>query len=77
MINPNCERCNGTGLVTISYGGDGYGGRCAAMADADDQPCPECEEWDADEELGPADLEERLETAFERAAHNQLPSHKS
>lgn len=37
-----CERCHGTGLVTISYGGDGYGNRCAAMADADDQPCPDC-----------------------------------
>lgn len=39
-----CGRCNGTGLVTISYGGDGYGDRCAALADADDQPCPDCED---------------------------------
>lgn len=37
-----CGRCHGTGRVTISYGGDGYGDRCAAMADADDQPCPDC-----------------------------------
>jgi hypothetical protein len=40
----NCERCHGTGLVTLSYGGDGYGDRCSAMADADDQPCPDCTE---------------------------------
>lgn len=39
---PECERCHGTGLVTISYGGDGYGDRCAGLADADDQPCPDC-----------------------------------
>ena len=38
-----CERCHGTGLVTISYGGDGYGNRCAAMVDADDQPCGDCD----------------------------------
>lgn len=37
-----CGECNGTGLVTKSYGGDGYGGRCAALADADDQPCSDC-----------------------------------
>jgi len=30
-----CERCDGSGLITImDY--DGYG------SDADDQPCPEC-----------------------------------
>lgn len=28
--------------------------------------CAECREWDHDEELGVADLEERLEAAFER-----------
>lgn len=37
-----CSECGGTGLVTKSYGGDGYGDRCAALADADDQPCPDC-----------------------------------
>lgn len=39
-----CSECNGTGLRTISYGGDGFGNRCAARADADDQPCPDCED---------------------------------
>jgi hypothetical protein len=39
----SCELCSGTGLVSFSYGGDGYGDRCAALADADDQPCPECD----------------------------------
>lgn len=38
-----CEHCDGTGLVTIQYGGDGYGDKCCGLADADDQPCPECE----------------------------------
>lgn len=38
----HCKRCRGTGLITLSYGGDGYGGRCAARADADDQICPDC-----------------------------------
>lgn len=51
MSNPNCKRCHGTGLVTIRYGGDGYGDRCAALADADDQPCPECVERDDFEAL--------------------------
>jgi hypothetical protein len=41
---PVCARCKGTKLVTISHGGDGYGDRCAAQADADDQPCPDCQE---------------------------------
>jgi len=31
---PPCQRCHGTGLVTLK--GAYYGG------DADDQPCPEC-----------------------------------
>lgn len=29
--------------------------------------CAECQEWDADEELGATDLEERLEAVFNRA----------
>lgn len=37
-----CDFCNGSGLVTIQYGGDGYGDKCCARADADDQPCGEC-----------------------------------
>jgi hypothetical protein len=36
-----CTECSGTGVVTRQYGGDGYGDRCAALADAD-QPCDEC-----------------------------------
>lgn len=39
-----CAECNGTGLISRSFGGDGFGDRCAALADADDQPCPECED---------------------------------
>lgn len=31
-----------------------------------DCECAECREWDADEELGCADLEDRLDAAFER-----------
>lgn len=45
MTSPSeevCETCNGRRFITISYGGDGYGNRCAALADADDQPCPDC-----------------------------------
>jgi hypothetical protein len=38
-----CATCKGTGVVTRQYGGDGYGDRCAALADADDQPCQDCE----------------------------------
>lgn len=41
FVEPKCERCNDTGVINISYGGDGYGGRCAAMADGEG-PCPEC-----------------------------------
>jgi hypothetical protein len=37
-----CAGCGGKGTRTISYGGDGYGNRCAARVDADDQPCPDC-----------------------------------
>jgi hypothetical protein len=40
--DPDCERCRGTGLVTATIGGDGYGDRCCALMDCDDQPCPEC-----------------------------------
>ncbi|MDB6104092.1 MAG: hypothetical protein JWO52_4091 [Gammaproteobacteria bacterium] len=39
-----CSNCGGKGVVTRQYGGDGYGDRCAALADADDQPCDECED---------------------------------
>jgi hypothetical protein len=46
MANPNCERCHGTGLITIQYGGDGYGDKCCGLADADDQPCPSCDDYD-------------------------------
>ena len=37
-----CLTCNGTGVVNIQYGGDGYGDRCAALADAEG-PCPDCD----------------------------------
>jgi hypothetical protein len=41
----DCSICNGSGLVTIQYGGDDNGyGAAAALCDADDQPCPECNE---------------------------------
>lgn len=36
-----CAECGGTGTRHVSYGGDGYGGRCAAQADAE-APCEEC-----------------------------------
>lgn len=37
-----CSRCDGTGIVSRQYGGDGYGDKCCALADADDQICPDC-----------------------------------
>jgi hypothetical protein len=40
----DCAECKGTGVVTKQYGGEGYGDRCAALADADDQSCSDCEE---------------------------------
>ena len=30
-----CEDCDGTGVVERSVGGDGYGGRCSALADVE------------------------------------------
>ena len=33
-----CERCDGTGLITRTFGGSGD-----PEWDADDQPCPECD----------------------------------
>ncbi len=39
-----CANCGGTGLVSRQYGGDGYGNRCAGLADADDQKCEDCED---------------------------------
>lgn len=39
----DCDVCHGTGLVTITYGGDGYGDRCCGEHDADDQRCPACQ----------------------------------
>jgi hypothetical protein len=35
-----CARCHGTGLVTIHFEGN----EGAPEWDADDQPCPECED---------------------------------
>lgn len=58
-----CKRCHGSKLVTLHFPGN----EGVPEWDADDQPCPECAEWDADEELGVADLEDRLDAAFERA----------
>jgi hypothetical protein len=49
--NPNCERCHGTGLVTIQIGGDGYGDKCCGVMDCDDQPCTSCGEFETPEEL--------------------------
>lgn len=37
-----CPDCDGTGLgPEIQIGGDGYGGRCCALADVPSQ-CPRC-----------------------------------
>ena len=36
-----CERCAGTGEVSGSYGGDGYGDRCCGIVDYEG-PCPDC-----------------------------------
>jgi hypothetical protein len=38
-----CDCCGGSGFRTVQYGGDDSGyGAAAALCDADDQPCPEC-----------------------------------
>ncbi len=37
-----CERCEGSGEISGTFGGDGYGDRCAALADWDAE-CPDCE----------------------------------
>jgi hypothetical protein len=44
MPNPNCERCHGTGLVTIHGGGSGD-----PEWDADDQPCTSCDDYETPE----------------------------
>jgi hypothetical protein len=36
-----CTGCDGKGVITKQYGGDGYGDRCAALADAE-QSCEDC-----------------------------------
>jgi hypothetical protein len=36
-----CAECHGSGVVSRQIGGDGYGGRCAAIADVEDD-CSEC-----------------------------------
>jgi hypothetical protein len=33
----------------ISYGGDGYGDKCCGLADADDQTCPSCDDYETPE----------------------------
>lgn len=38
-----CQRCGGTGSVSVQYGGDGYGSKCSALADGE-KPCPRCRE---------------------------------
>lgn len=38
---PPCGECNGTGEVEVQIGGDGYGGKCAGLADVP-AACPEC-----------------------------------
>lgn len=43
-VNPDCERCGGSGTVNVTIGGDGYGGRCCGEMDCE-ADCPECEEW--------------------------------
>ena len=37
----DCERCEGTGEISGSYGGDGYGDRCCGWVDYE-APCPDC-----------------------------------
>lgn len=59
MPNPNCEVCHGTGLYTITIGGDGYGDKCCGTMDCDDQPCTSCDDY-------PTPTEERLEAEIER-----------
>lgn len=44
-----CERCGGSGVINVRYGGDGYGGRCCAEADGEG-PCPDCQN---DEDFDP------------------------
>jgi hypothetical protein len=39
-----CEFCGGTGLRSVTIGGDGYGDRCCGTMDCDDQPCGFCNE---------------------------------
>lgn len=36
-----CEECDGEGTVGRTIGGDGYGGRCAALADVEVK-CDDC-----------------------------------
>jgi DnaJ-class molecular chaperone len=38
-----CAECDGTGIVSRQIGGDGYGDRCAGVADVE-APCPDCED---------------------------------
>lgn len=40
-----CERCHGTGEIEREIGGDGYGNRCAGVADVP-LVCPECSEME-------------------------------
>lgn len=40
---------------------------CGAASHPEDCDCEVCLDWDADEELGVADLEDRLDAAFERS----------
>ena len=42
-LEPSCPRCHGTGTVSVTIGGDGYGDRCCAEMDGEG-PCPECED---------------------------------
>lgn len=36
-----CAECHGSGTKSVSYGGDGYGDRCAAQADGE-AACEDC-----------------------------------
>lgn len=38
-----CPTCNNSRVVERTIGGDGYGGRCCALADVE-VPCPDCTE---------------------------------
>lgn len=42
VVYLTCETCDGSGEIEIQVGGDGFNGRCCAVADVP-APCPECD----------------------------------